>query len=120
MRKIGDNGTGKEIMDEPISVAFTSSGDILVVQLSSPSKKQLSVFTERGHYITDISKHVLRQHSVSVRKDGNLLMCDVLRFFLLMTQNSYRPLKLRTVMRALGLLFLTKACFLFLMTHYIM
>ena len=120
MRKIGDNGTGKEIMDEPISVALTSSGDILVVQLSSPSKKQLSVFTERGHYITDISKHVLRPHSVSVRKDGNLLMCDVLRFFLLITQNSYRPLKLRTVMRALGLLFLTKACFLFLMTHYIM
>lgn len=77
LRKIGDNGTGKEITDEPISVAFTSSGDILVVQLSSPSKKQLSVFTERGHYITDISKHVLRPHSVSVRKDGNLLMCDV-------------------------------------------
>ena len=76
MRKIGDNGTGKEIMDEPISVAFTSSGDILVVQLSSPSKKQLSVFTERGHYMTDISKHVLRPRSVSVRKDGNLLLCN--------------------------------------------
>ena len=77
LRTIVDKGTGKEIMDEPISVAFTSSGNILVVQLSSPWKKQLSVFTERGHYITDISKHVLRPHSVSVRKDGNLLVCDV-------------------------------------------
>ena len=36
----------------------------------------MSVYTERGHYITDISKHVLRPHSVSVRKDGNLLVCD--------------------------------------------
>ena len=76
LRTIGDKGTGKEIMDEPISVAFTSSGHILVVQLSSSWKKQLSVFTERGHYITNISKHVLRPLSVSVRKDGNLLVCD--------------------------------------------
>ena len=44
LRTIGDKGTGKEIMDEPILVAFTSSGNILVVQLSSPWKKQLSVF----------------------------------------------------------------------------
>ena len=51
-------------------------GHILVVQLSSPWKKQLSVFTERGHYITNISKHVLRPLSLSVRKDGNLLVCD--------------------------------------------
>ena len=77
MRKIGDNGTGKEIMDEPISVAFTSSGDILAVQLSSPSKKQLSVFTERGHYITDISEHLSVPRSVSVGKYGNLLVCDI-------------------------------------------
>ena len=75
LRTIGDKGTGKEIMDSPHSVAFTSSGNILVLQHFLSWKTQLSVFTERGHYITDI-KHVLRPRSVSVRKDGNLLVCD--------------------------------------------
>ena len=76
LRTIGDKGTGAEIMEAPTSVAFTSSGNILVVQHILSLKKQLSVFTERGHYITDISKHVLFPRSVSVRKDGNLLVCD--------------------------------------------
>ena len=66
LRTIGDKGTGAEIIDCPNSVAFTSSGNILVVQHLLPSKAQLSVFTERGHYVTDISKHVLRPRSVSV------------------------------------------------------
>ena len=76
LRTIGDKGTGAEIMEEPISVAFTSSGNILVVQSPSVMKHQLSVFTERGHFITDISKHLVYPFSVSVRKDGNLLVCD--------------------------------------------
>ena len=76
LRTIGDKGTGAEIMDEPNSVAFTSSGNILVVQSPLKRKKQLSVFTERGHYITDISEHLSTPHSVSVGKYGNLLVCD--------------------------------------------
>ena len=76
LRTIGDKGTDAEIMDGPISVAFTSSGNILVVQFPSPGKKQLSLFTERGYYISDISKHVRSPRSVSVRKDGNLIVCD--------------------------------------------
>ena len=77
LRTIGDKGTGEEIMDRPISVAFTSSGNILVVQVKGlVLNSRLSVFTERGHYITDISKHVLRPRSVSVRKDVNLLLCN--------------------------------------------
>ena len=61
-------------------MAFTSSGNILVVQdKESFQKSKLSVFTERGHYITDIKEQsslgsFLR--SVSVSKDGNLLVCD--------------------------------------------
>ena len=71
LRTIGDKGKGAEVMDYPSSVAFTSSGNILVVLL-----RKLSVFTEHGHYITDISKHLSLPSSVSVENDGNLLVCD--------------------------------------------
>ena len=78
LRTIGDKGTGEEIMDRPISVAFTSSGNILVVQVEGVMmNRRLSVFTERGHYITNIRDHLSYPSSVSVRKDGNLLVCDL-------------------------------------------
>ena len=74
---IGDKGTGEEIMDRPNSVAFTSSGNIFVVEnTASPGRSKLSVFTERGHYITNISNHLLYPRSVSDGKDGNLLACE--------------------------------------------
>ena len=78
LRTIGDKGTGEELMEDLISVAFTSSGDILVPQgAGSAHKSKLSVFTERGHYITDIGEQLSSfPQSVSVRKDGNLLVCD--------------------------------------------
>ena len=76
LRTIGDKGTGEDIMDRyVISVAFTSSGNILVVH-DTMVKRRLSVFTERGHHITDIRDHLFHPNSVSVRKDGNLLVCD--------------------------------------------
>ena len=77
LRTIGDKGTGGEVMDRPSSVAFTSSGNILVVQMPLPWKRKLSVFTERGHYITDISEHLSMPRSVSVEKYGDLLVCDI-------------------------------------------
>ena len=78
LRTIGDKGTGEEIMNRPISVAFTSSGNILVVQVKGlVMNRRLSVFTERGHYITYIRDHLSYPSSVSVRKDGNLLVCDL-------------------------------------------
>ena len=78
LRTIGDKRTGEEIMDRPISVAFTSSGNILVVQVKAfVRNRRLSVFTERGHYITYIRDHLSCPSSVSVRKDGNLLVCDL-------------------------------------------
>ena len=77
LRTIGDKGTGGEVMENLKSVAFTSSGNILVLQIPSPFKSRLSVFTERGHYITDISEHLSVPRSVSVGKYGNLLVCDI-------------------------------------------
>ena len=76
LRTIGHRGTGADLMDEPISVAFTSSGNIVVVQIASPTRTKLSVFTERGHLITDISNHLSTPRRVSVRNDGKLLVVD--------------------------------------------
>ena len=78
LRTIGDKGTGEEVMENLKSVAFTSSGNILVLQgVASANESKLSVFTERGHYITDIREQLSSfPQSVSVRKDGNLLVCD--------------------------------------------
>lgn len=76
LRTIGHRGTGADLMDEPSSVAFTSSGNIVVVQSASPKRKKLSVFTERGHFITDIINHLFNPSCVSVRNDGKLLVVD--------------------------------------------
>ena len=76
LRTIGHRGTGADLMDEPSSVAFTSSGNIVVVQSASPKRTKLSVFTERGHFITDISNNLFSPRCVSVRNDGKLLVVD--------------------------------------------
>ena len=77
LKTIGHKGSGADLIDRPLSVAFTSSGNIIVVQ-GSPGNREnkLSVFTERGHHVTDISKHLLNPRRVSVRNDGKLLVCD--------------------------------------------
>ena len=76
LRTIGHKGSGADLIDRPLSVAFTSSGNIVVVQGPLGKITKLSVFTERGHHITDISKHLLKPSRVSVRNDGQLLVCD--------------------------------------------
>ena len=76
LRTIGDKGTGEKIKGNPISVAFTSSGNIVVVQCESSQRSKLSLFTELGHFVTDISRHLIDPQSVSVRSDGKLLVCD--------------------------------------------
>ena len=76
LRTIGDKGTGAKIKGNPISVAFTASGNIVVVQSESSQRSRLSLFTELGHFITDISRHLIEPQSVSVRSDGKLLVCD--------------------------------------------
>ena len=76
LRTIGHEGTGADLIDLPRSVAFTSSGNIVVVHCPLQSTRKLSVFTQRGHHITDLSKHLLNPRCVSVRNDGKLLVCD--------------------------------------------
>ena len=76
LRTIGHEGTGADLIDIPRSVAFTSSGNIVVVHGPLGSTNKLSLFTQRGHHITDLSKHLLNPSCVSVRNDGKLLVCD--------------------------------------------
>ena len=76
LRTIGHKGSGADLIDFAWSVAFTSSGNIIVVQGLPQDRNKLSVFTERGHHVTDISEHLLNPRRVSVRNDGKLLVCD--------------------------------------------
>ena len=78
LRAMGHEGTGADLIDNPRSVAFTPSGNIVVVHgnLLRQKSHNLSVFTERGHHITDLSKHLQNPRCVSVRNDGKLLVCD--------------------------------------------
>ena len=75
LRMIGDKGTGAERIGNPTSVAFTASDDVIVIHGEQPRK--MSVFTERGDFITHITEHLINPWSVSVRTDGRLLVCDV-------------------------------------------
>lgn len=61
---------------KPRSVAFTKLYNIMVVNEASHESSKISVFTEHGQFIMHIGKHLLNPCSVSVRSDGNILVCD--------------------------------------------
>ena len=61
---------------KPRSVAFTKLYNIIVVNEASHESSKISVFTEDGQFIMHIGKHLLNPCSVSVRSDGNILVCD--------------------------------------------
>ena len=44
--------------------------------VESSQRSRLSLFTELGHFITDISRHLIEPPSVSVLSDGKLFVCD--------------------------------------------
>ena len=76
LRTIGDKGTGDEIIDHPSSVAFTASGDVIVVHGSLGPLNKISIFTERGSFVRHIIKHVKNPGCVSLGTDGDLIVCD--------------------------------------------
>ena len=115
LRMIGDKGTGAERIGNPTSVAFTASDDVIVIHGEQPRK--MSVFTERGDFITHITEYLINPWSVSVGIDGQLLVCDA-------GDNTVKLLspdgtQLIQTVRAPGsdripfTLFITRACFLF-------
>ena len=65
-----------KVNDEPYSVAFTESGDIIVCVVGGENK--LSLFTEGGQFIKHINdKHVKTPFNISVGgRDGRIITCD--------------------------------------------
>ena len=45
---------------------------VTLCDVESSQRSRLSLFTELGHFITDISRHLIEPESVSVLSDGKL------------------------------------------------
>lgn len=70
LREFGQNGIEK--LDKPNSVAFTSSGDVTVLDSS-----KIFVFDESGNFIKrTVSKHLINPSSLSVGHADHLIVCD--------------------------------------------
>ena len=68
----GHKEHGSERLNEPFSVAFTRSGEIVVVHSGT-----ISVFTECCQFITHITNDQLKfPWAVSIACDGNMIVCD--------------------------------------------
>ena len=71
------NATLKLGKTKPRSVAFSKSCEIIVVHEHSSNSSEISVFTELGQFVKNISaQHLTNPCSVSVRDDGLLIVCD--------------------------------------------
>ena len=72
LREFGQNGEGPDRLHEPFSVAFTRSGEIVVVHSG-----QISMFTEHCHFITHITNEQLKfPWALSTTRDGQMIVCD--------------------------------------------
>lgn len=61
---------------KPRSLAFSKFHNVIVVAEASQESSKISLFTEDGQFIKHISEHLINPCSVSVRSDGNILVCD--------------------------------------------
>ena len=77
LRAIGDKGPGAERIKHPVSVAFTASGDVIVIHKGGSDTNEMFLSTEHGQFIKRISQHLINPVSVSVTTDGHLTVCDV-------------------------------------------
>ncbi|KAL9984426.1 hypothetical protein ACROYT_G006715 [Oculina patagonica] len=73
LRTIG-GGAGK--IGFAMSVAFTASGDVIVMHEESSQPFKMSMFNERGQFIKHISQHLIDPLSVFVTTDGHMVVCD--------------------------------------------
>ena len=64
-----------KLSNEPSSLAFTESGDVIVCV--PDDENQLSLFTEGGQFIKHINdKHLKHPFNTSVGSDGRKIICD--------------------------------------------
>ena len=64
-----------KLNNQPTSLVFTESGNIIVCVLEG--ENQLSLFTEGGHFIKHINdKHLKSPCNISVGSDGRIITCN--------------------------------------------
>ena len=77
LRAIRDKGPGAERIGHPRSVAFTASGDVVVIHNETDQPSEMFLFTERGQFIKDTGQYLINPQSVSIRSDGHMIVCDL-------------------------------------------
>ena len=82
LKTIGDReGSGADAVKigHPMSVGFSSNGDILVTHEECAHAEEMSAITDHGQFIKKFSEHLLKPLSVFVRIDGggHVIVCDV-------------------------------------------
>ena len=75
--EFGQQRPGVERLDEPWSVAFSRSGDVIVCHGTGDQPRKIAVFAESGQFIKHITnKHLKDPWTVSVGRDCHLIVCD--------------------------------------------
>lgn len=70
LREFGQNGSEK--LNKPKSVAFTSSGDVTVLDFN-----KIFVYSETGNLISStVNEHLINPSSLSIGYDNHLILCD--------------------------------------------
>ena len=77
LRTIGDKWTSTKRINQPRSVAFTASGDVVVIHGDTSETYKMYVFTERGQFVKQLHEHLIDPFTVFVTNDGNMITCDV-------------------------------------------
>ena len=66
-----DSGSLSKRLKLPQSVAFSISGDVVVID-----RMKITLCTERGHFVRYFLRHTKDPCSVSVARDGRVIVCD--------------------------------------------
>jgi len=76
LRTIGDKWTSTKKINQPRSVAFTASDEVIVIHGDTSENYKMYVFTERGQFVKQIHEHLFDPIAVVVTNDGNMITCD--------------------------------------------
>ena len=76
LRAIGDKGPVAERIAYPKSVAFTASGDVVVIHNETGQLGEMFLFTEHGQFIKHTGQYLIDPKSVSIRSDDHMIVCD--------------------------------------------
>ena len=71
---IGDQGPKR--INNPYSVAFTASDDVIVIHGEAFKPSEMFLFTEHGQFIKHISQYLIDPLRVSVTSDGHMIVTN--------------------------------------------